>query len=136
MSWEYFQINFRSIYVCQVYPDEMCHFVHGQWRGCSTEAWKKHRKEIPEIHEEKNLATWDLDVPDDSTPNKRLLAKVNREFCRRRLMHRPNTIQVHSSWGLNQWFTHYWVFLVAHIQDCSYIIPIQRWIEQQFCSGT
>lgn len=35
MSWEDFQINFRSIYVCRVYPDEMRHSVHGQWRGCS-----------------------------------------------------------------------------------------------------
>ena len=62
MSWEYFQINFRSIYVCQVYPDEMWHSVHGKWCGCSTEAWKKRRKENPGIHEDKNLATWGPDV--------------------------------------------------------------------------
>ena len=66
MSWEDFKINFRSIYVCRVYPDEMHHFVHGQCRRCSTEAWKKRRKEIPEIHEEKNLATWGPYVLDDS----------------------------------------------------------------------
>ena len=107
MSWEYFQINFRSIYVCRVYPDETCHFVHGQWRGCSTEAWKKHRKEIPEIHEEKNLATWGLDVPDDYVPDKRFLAEVNREVCRRRLMHCPIMIRVHHCWVLKHGFTHY-----------------------------
>ena len=55
MSWEYFQINFRSIYMSRVYPDEMCHSIHGKWHGCSTKAWKKHRKENPKIHEEKKM---------------------------------------------------------------------------------
>ena len=88
MLWEYFQINFISIYVCRVYPDEMHHSVHEQWHGCSTEDWKKHRKERPESHEERNLETWGADVPDDSVPDKRLLSEVNKEVCRRRLMHR------------------------------------------------
>ncbi|GLT26977.1 hypothetical protein SLA2020_020110 [Shorea laevis] len=35
MSWQDFQIQFRSIYVCRVYPPEMRHSVHGQWRGYS-----------------------------------------------------------------------------------------------------
>ncbi|VFQ77346.1 unnamed protein product [Cuscuta campestris] len=35
MSWQDFQIHFRSIYVCRVYPPEMRYSVHGQWRGCS-----------------------------------------------------------------------------------------------------
>ena len=37
----------------------------------------------------RNLATWGPDVPDDSVPDKRFLAEVNREVCRRRLMHHP-----------------------------------------------
>ena len=78
MSWEYFQINFIVIYVCWVYPDEMHHYIHGQWHGCSIEAWKKRRKENPEIHEEKTLATWGPDVPDDFVPDKRFLEEVNR----------------------------------------------------------
>lgn len=35
MSWQDFQIHFRSIYVCRIYPPEMCYSVHGQWRGFS-----------------------------------------------------------------------------------------------------
>lgn len=35
MSWQDFQMHFRSIYVCRVYPPEMRYSVHGQWRGCS-----------------------------------------------------------------------------------------------------
>uniref|UniRef100_A0A5B6ZBC6 Protein DEFECTIVE KERNEL 1 n=1 Tax=Davidia involucrata TaxID=16924 RepID=A0A5B6ZBC6_DAVIN len=35
MSWQDFQIHFRSIYVCRVYPSEMRYSVHGQWRGYS-----------------------------------------------------------------------------------------------------
>ncbi|XP_076948142.1 calpain-type cysteine protease DEK1-like isoform X2 [Bidens hawaiensis] len=35
MSWQDFQIHFRSIYVCRVYPPEMRYSVHGQWRGFS-----------------------------------------------------------------------------------------------------
>ncbi|CAL5425722.1 unnamed protein product [Camellia sinensis] len=35
MSWQDFQIHFRSIYVCRVYPLEMRYSVHGQWRGYS-----------------------------------------------------------------------------------------------------
>ncbi|KAK9692429.1 hypothetical protein RND81_09G263800 [Saponaria officinalis] len=35
MSWQDFQIHFRSIYVCRVYPPEMRYVVHGQWRGYS-----------------------------------------------------------------------------------------------------
>ncbi|OMP09116.1 hypothetical protein COLO4_05794 [Corchorus olitorius] len=35
MSWQDFQIHFRSIYVCRVYPPEMRYSVHGQWRGYS-----------------------------------------------------------------------------------------------------
>ncbi|KAK9274194.1 hypothetical protein L1049_019008 [Liquidambar formosana] len=35
MSWQDFQIHFRSIYVCRIYPPEMCYSVHGQWRGYS-----------------------------------------------------------------------------------------------------
>ncbi|PSR95355.1 Calpain-type cysteine protease [Actinidia chinensis var. chinensis] len=35
MSWQDFQIHFRSIYVCRVYPPEMRYLVHGQWRGYS-----------------------------------------------------------------------------------------------------
>ncbi|VFQ64036.1 unnamed protein product [Cuscuta campestris] len=35
MSWPDFQIHFRSIYVCRVYPPDMRYSVHGQWRGCS-----------------------------------------------------------------------------------------------------
>ncbi|XP_008787933.1 calpain-type cysteine protease ADL1-like [Phoenix dactylifera] len=35
MSWQDFQIHFRSIYVCRVYPPEMHYSVHGQWRGYS-----------------------------------------------------------------------------------------------------
>lgn len=35
MSWQDFQIHFRSIYVCRVYPREMRHSVHGQWRNYS-----------------------------------------------------------------------------------------------------
>ena len=33
MSWQDFQIHFRSIYVCRVYPPEMRYSVHGQWHG-------------------------------------------------------------------------------------------------------
>ncbi|CAA6673108.1 unnamed protein product [Spirodela intermedia] len=33
MSWQDFQVHFRSIYVCRLYPPEMCYSVHGQWRG-------------------------------------------------------------------------------------------------------
>ncbi|KAF8395994.1 hypothetical protein HHK36_017605 [Tetracentron sinense] len=35
MSWQDFQIHFRSVYVCRVYPPEMHYSVHGQWRGYS-----------------------------------------------------------------------------------------------------
>ncbi|XP_042456933.1 calpain-type cysteine protease ADL1-like [Zingiber officinale] len=35
MSWQDFQIHFRSIYVCRIYPIEMRYSVHGQWRGYS-----------------------------------------------------------------------------------------------------
>ncbi|KAI4317449.1 hypothetical protein L6164_025316 [Bauhinia variegata] len=35
MSWQDFQIHFRSIYVCRIYPLEMRYSVHGQWRGYS-----------------------------------------------------------------------------------------------------
>ncbi|CAN6470699.1 unnamed protein product [Victoria cruziana] len=35
MSWQDFQLHFRSIYVCRVYPPEMRYSAHGQWRGCS-----------------------------------------------------------------------------------------------------
>lgn len=35
MSWQDFQIHFRSIYVCRVYPPEMRYSVHGQWHGFS-----------------------------------------------------------------------------------------------------
>ncbi|XP_047260771.1 calpain-type cysteine protease DEK1-like, partial [Capsicum annuum] len=35
MSWQDFQILFRSIYVCRVYPLEMRYSIHGQWRGYS-----------------------------------------------------------------------------------------------------
>ncbi|PIA53983.1 hypothetical protein AQUCO_00900510v1 [Aquilegia coerulea] len=35
MSWQDFQIHFRSIYVCRIYPPEMRYSVHGQWRGFS-----------------------------------------------------------------------------------------------------
>lgn len=35
MSWQDFQIHFRSIYVCRIYPPEMCYSVHSQWRGYS-----------------------------------------------------------------------------------------------------
>lgn len=35
MSWQDFQIHFRSIYVCRVYPPEMRYSAHGQWRGYS-----------------------------------------------------------------------------------------------------
>ncbi|KAL0853272.1 hypothetical protein Bca101_058424 [Brassica carinata] len=35
MSWQDFQIHFRSIYVCRVYPREMRYSVHGQWRNYS-----------------------------------------------------------------------------------------------------
>lgn len=35
MSWQDFQIHFRSIYVCRVYPPEMRYSIHGQWRGYS-----------------------------------------------------------------------------------------------------
>ncbi|KAE8684909.1 hypothetical protein F3Y22_tig00111105pilonHSYRG00694 [Hibiscus syriacus] len=37
MSWQDFQIHFRSIYVCRVYPPEMQYSVHGQWRGYSAD---------------------------------------------------------------------------------------------------
>ncbi|GBG77348.1 hypothetical protein CBR_g23680 [Chara braunii] len=33
MSWEDFQVHFRSVYVCRLYPPEMRKVVHGQWRG-------------------------------------------------------------------------------------------------------
>ena len=84
-----------SICVCRLYPDEMRHSVHGQWRGCGNEALKKCRKEMPEIHEEKNLATWGSHVPDDSILDRRFLIEVNREFCKRRVMHRLIMIEVH-----------------------------------------
>ncbi|GAA0139178.1 cysteine protease [Lithospermum erythrorhizon] len=35
MSWQDFQIHFRSIYVCRVYPSEMRYSAHAQWRGYS-----------------------------------------------------------------------------------------------------
>ncbi|XP_020572133.1 calpain-type cysteine protease ADL1 isoform X2 [Phalaenopsis equestris] len=35
MSWQDFQIHFRSIYVCRVYPPDMRYSVPGQWRGYS-----------------------------------------------------------------------------------------------------
>ncbi|KAE9601229.1 hypothetical protein Lal_00023944 [Lupinus albus] len=35
MSWQDFQIHFRSIYICRIYPPEMRYSVHGQWRGYS-----------------------------------------------------------------------------------------------------
>ncbi|KAK1309862.1 hypothetical protein QJS10_CPA08g01351 [Acorus calamus] len=35
MSWQDFQIHFRSIYVCRIYPPEMRYSIHGQWRGYS-----------------------------------------------------------------------------------------------------
>ncbi|KAJ3692452.1 hypothetical protein LUZ60_012802 [Juncus effusus] len=35
MSWQDFQMHFRSIYVCRVYPPEMRYSIHGQWRGYS-----------------------------------------------------------------------------------------------------
>ncbi|MQL72578.1 hypothetical protein Taro_004937 [Colocasia esculenta] len=35
MSWQDFQIHFRSIYVCRLYPPEMRYSVHGQWCGYS-----------------------------------------------------------------------------------------------------
>ncbi|KAI4344843.1 hypothetical protein L6164_012030 [Bauhinia variegata] len=35
MSWQDFQIHFRSIYVCRIYPPEMRYSVHGQWCGYS-----------------------------------------------------------------------------------------------------
>ncbi|ERN17768.1 calpain-type cysteine protease DEK1 [Amborella trichopoda] len=35
MSWQDFQLHFRSIYVCRIYPPEMRYSIHGQWRGCS-----------------------------------------------------------------------------------------------------
>ncbi|KAF5471353.1 hypothetical protein F2P56_011795 [Juglans regia] len=35
MSWQDFQVHFRSIYVCRVYPPEMRYAFHGQWRGYS-----------------------------------------------------------------------------------------------------
>lgn len=35
MSWQDFQIHFRSIYVCRVYPSEMTYSLHSQWRGYS-----------------------------------------------------------------------------------------------------
>ncbi|KAL1327944.1 calpain-type cysteine protease DEK1 isoform X2 [Arachis hypogaea] len=33
MSWQDFQIHFRSIYICRVYPPEMRYSVHGRWLG-------------------------------------------------------------------------------------------------------
>ncbi|KAG6630166.1 hypothetical protein I3843_14G136700 [Carya illinoinensis] len=35
MSWQDFQVHFRSIYVCRVYPPEMRYAFQGQWRGYS-----------------------------------------------------------------------------------------------------
>ncbi|KAF6155138.1 hypothetical protein GIB67_019664, partial [Kingdonia uniflora] len=35
MSWQDFQIHFRSIYVCRIYPPEMRYSAHGKWRGYS-----------------------------------------------------------------------------------------------------
>lgn len=35
MSWQDFQIHFRNIYICRVYPPEMRYSVHSQWRGYS-----------------------------------------------------------------------------------------------------
>ncbi|GAB2212288.1 hypothetical protein Droror1_Dr00025641 [Drosera rotundifolia] len=52
MSWQDFQIHFRSIYVCRVYPPEMRYAVHGQWRGYSAggcqdyESWHQN----PQFH--------------------------------------------------------------------------------------
>ncbi|PHT49469.1 Calpain-type cysteine protease DEK1 [Capsicum baccatum] len=40
MSWQDFQINFRSIYVCRVYPLEMRYSIHGQWRGYTAEGYQ------------------------------------------------------------------------------------------------
>ncbi|EFJ08518.1 hypothetical protein SELMODRAFT_236021 [Selaginella moellendorffii] len=33
MSWQDFQLHFRSVYVCRIYPPEMRYSVRGQWRG-------------------------------------------------------------------------------------------------------
>lgn len=33
MSWQDFQLHFRSLYVCRIYPPEMKYSVRGQWRG-------------------------------------------------------------------------------------------------------
>jgi hypothetical protein len=33
MSWQDFQLHFRSLYVCRIYPPEMRYSVRGQWRG-------------------------------------------------------------------------------------------------------
>lgn len=35
MSWQDFQIHFRSIYICRIYPPEMRYSVHGKWCGYS-----------------------------------------------------------------------------------------------------
>ncbi|KAI3924358.1 hypothetical protein MKW98_032559 [Papaver atlanticum] len=35
MSWQDFQIHFRSIYICRIYPPDMRYSAHGQWRGYS-----------------------------------------------------------------------------------------------------
>jgi hypothetical protein len=33
MAWQDFQLHFRSLYVCRIYPPEMRYAVRGQWRG-------------------------------------------------------------------------------------------------------
>jgi hypothetical protein len=33
MSWQDFQLHFRSLYICQIYPQEMCSSIHGEWQG-------------------------------------------------------------------------------------------------------
>ncbi|BFI07497.1 calpain-type cysteine protease DEK1 [Marchantia polymorpha subsp. ruderalis] len=35
MSWQDFQLHFRSLYVCRIYPPEMRYLVRGQWRSSS-----------------------------------------------------------------------------------------------------
>ncbi|KAL2644549.1 hypothetical protein R1flu_012136 [Riccia fluitans] len=35
MSWQDFQLHFRSLYVCRIYPPEMRYSVRGQWRSSS-----------------------------------------------------------------------------------------------------
>jgi hypothetical protein len=33
MSWQDFQLHFRSLYICQIYPQEMCSSIHSEWQG-------------------------------------------------------------------------------------------------------